>query len=257
MKIINNITEKLADDLRITIEPGSRVSVAAACFSVYAFEELRTQLERVSELRFIFTSPAFLEERPERAQREFYIPRLTREKALHGSEFEIRLRNDLSQKAISRECAQWIRQKALFRSNCTAEGMPGFLAVEGREQTAYAPISGFTRAELGCERGGDLFSMINRIDAPESQAYIKLPKAFFISTPVGKYSPDWAIAFHEGEVRHVYFVAETKGSNDTLELRGVESAKIECARAHFAAISNSGVTYGVVESFDQLLELVI
>ena len=74
MKIINNITEKLADDLRITVEPGSRVSVAAACFSVYAFEELRTQLERVSELRFIFTSPAFLEERPERAQREFYIP---------------------------------------------------------------------------------------------------------------------------------------------------------------------------------------
>ena len=56
----------------------------------------------------------------------------------------------------------------------TAEGMPGFLAVEGREQTAYAPISGFTRAELGCERGGDLFSMINRIDAPESQAYLKL-----------------------------------------------------------------------------------
>ena len=98
----------------------------------------------------------------------------------------------------------------------------------------------------------------DQLDRNEKVAlYIKLPKAFFISTPVGKYSPDWAIAFHEGEVRHVYFVAETKGSNDTLELRGVESAKIECARAHFAAISNSGVTYGVVESFDQLLELVI
>lgn len=98
----------------------------------------------------------------------------------------------------------------------------------------------------------------DQLDRNEKVAlYIKLPKAFFISTPVGKYSPDWAIAFHEGAVRHVYFVAETKGSNDTLELRGVENAKIECARAHFAAISNSGVTYGVVESFDQLLELVI
>ena len=97
-----------------------------------------------------------------------------------------------------------------------------------------------------------------QLDRNETVAlYIKLPKAFFISTPVGKYSPDWAIAFREGAVRHVYFVAETKGSNDTLELRGVENAKIECARAHFAAISNSGVTYDVVESFDQLLELVI
>lgn len=86
--------------------------------------------------------------------------------------------------------------------------------------------------------------------------YWKLPKSFFISTPVGKYSPDWAIAFHEGQVKHVYFVAETKGNNDTLELRGIEQAKIECAKAHFAAISNSSVTYDVVSTFEQLLELV-
>ena len=222
MKIINNITEKLADDLRITVEPGSRVSVAAACFSVYAFEELRTQLERVSELRFIFTSPAFLEERPERAQREFYIPRLTREKALHGSEFEIRLRNDLSQKVISRECAQWIRQKARFRSNCTAEGMPGFLAVEGREQTAYAPISGFTRAELGCERGGDLFSMINRIDAPESQAYLKLFDQLWadkrrLQDVTGEVLDSLTAAFQENSPEFLYFFALYNIFNDFLE----------------------------------------
>ena len=86
--------------------------------------------------------------------------------------------------------------------------------------------------------------------------YVKLPKSFFISTPVGKYSPDWAIAFHEGAVKHVYFVAETKGSNDTMELRGVENAKIECAKAHFAAISNNSVTYDVVSNFGELINLV-
>lgn len=97
----------------------------------------------------------------------------------------------------------------------------------------------------------------SQLDINEKVAlYWKLPKSFFISTPVGKYSPDWAIAFHEGQVKHVYFVAETKGSNDTLELRGVEQAKIECAKAHFAAISNSSVTYEVVGTFDQLLDLV-
>ena len=96
-----------------------------------------------------------------------------------------------------------------------------------------------------------------QLDINEKVAlYVKLPKSFFISTPVGKYSPDWAIAFHEGEVKHVYFVAETKGSNDTMELRGVEEAKIQCAKAHFAAISNSSVTYDVVKDFEQLLNLV-
>ncbi|MFR5901695.1 MAG: hypothetical protein ACLUIO_19730 [Neglectibacter timonensis] len=96
-----------------------------------------------------------------------------------------------------------------------------------------------------------------QLDINEKVAlYVKLPKSFFISTPVGKYSPDWAIAFHEGSVKHVYFVAETKGSNDTMELRGVEEAKIECAKAHFAAISNSSITYDVVKDFDQLLNLV-
>ena len=86
--------------------------------------------------------------------------------------------------------------------------------------------------------------------------YVKLPGSFFISTPVGKYNPDWAIAFHEGAVRHIYFIAETKGNTDTMELRGVEAAKIACAKAHFAAISSESVTYDVVDSFAKLMELV-
>lgn len=86
--------------------------------------------------------------------------------------------------------------------------------------------------------------------------YTKLPSSFFISTPVGKYNPDWAIAFNEGSVKHIYFIAETKGNTDSLELRGVELAKIECAKAHFAAISNESVTYDVVDSFEKLMNLV-
>ena len=171
MKIINNITQKLADDLRVTMKKGSRVSVAAACFSVYAFEELKKQLEGLEELRFIFTSPAFLGEMPPKVQREFYIPRLDREKALHGGAFEIRLRNAFCQRTISQECAEWVREKVRFKSNRTAESISGFLTIDAK--VAYAPISGFTRAELGCERGDRLLSIINRIDAPESEAYLK------------------------------------------------------------------------------------
>ena len=96
------------------------------------------------------------------------------------------------------------------------------------------------------------------LDISEKVAvYVKLPSSFFTSTPVGHYNPDWAIAFTEGSVRHIFFVAETKGNTDSLELRGVENAKIECARRHFAAISNEEVVYEVVDSFEKLMQKVI
>ena len=87
--------------------------------------------------------------------------------------------------------------------------------------------------------------------------YVKLPDGFYISTPVGKYNPDWAIAFYEGTVKHIYFVAETKGSMRSIQLRAIEDAKVACATEHFKAISGANVVYDVVDSYQSLLEKVM
>lgn len=86
--------------------------------------------------------------------------------------------------------------------------------------------------------------------------YVKLPDGFYISTPVGHYNPDWAIAFYEGTVKHIYFVAETKGSMNSMQLRLIEESKIHCAKEHFKAISNGEVVYDVVDSYKTLLDMV-
>ena len=87
--------------------------------------------------------------------------------------------------------------------------------------------------------------------------YVKLPDGFYISTPVGHYNPDWAIAFYEGNIKHIYFVAETKGSMNSMQLRLIEESKIHCAREHFKAISNGNVIYDVVDSYQSLLDKVM
>lgn len=86
--------------------------------------------------------------------------------------------------------------------------------------------------------------------------YVKLPDGFYISTPVGRYNPDWAIAFYAGTVKHIYFVAETKGSMNSMQLRLIEESKIHCAKEHFKAISSGEVVYDVVDSYQSLLDLV-
>ena len=87
--------------------------------------------------------------------------------------------------------------------------------------------------------------------------YVKLPKGFYINTPVGHYNPDWAIAFNEGSVKHIYFVAETKGSMNSLQLKPIEQAKINCAREHFKTISSDTVQYDVIDSYQALLDKVM
>ncbi len=171
MQLIDNINQTLRNDLVATIKSGSRVSIAAASFSIYAFQELKDQLKDIDELRFIFTSPSFTTEKADKQRREFYIPRLNRERDLFGSEFEIKLRNELSLKAVAKECAEWIRQKACFKSNRTNENMMGFINVD---DVNYMPITGFTTVDLGCERGNNAYQFVQRTDAPMSQFYLNL-----------------------------------------------------------------------------------
>ena len=175
MQIIDNINKTVKEDLQESIRRGSKMSVAAACFSMYAYQELKKQLEQVDEFSFIFTSPTFVKERAEKEKREFYIPRLNRESSLYGTEFEIKLRNEMTQRAIARECADWIRRKVTFKSNTTGENMGGFMTVASKEeQVAYMPINGFTTVDLGCERGNNSYNMVNRIEAPFATQYIQL-----------------------------------------------------------------------------------
>ena len=175
MKIFDNISEIVRDDMSATIKKGSKVSVAAACFSMYAYKELKKQLEGVENFRFIFTSPTFTTEKASKEKREFYIPRLNRESSLYGTEFEIKLRNEMTQKSIAKECADWIRRKAVFKSNITGENMAGFMTVDSlAEQVAYMPMAGFTTVDIGCERGNNSYNMTNRMEAPFSTQYMQL-----------------------------------------------------------------------------------
>lgn len=175
MKIFDNITDIVRDDLKETLKDGSKVSIAAACFSMYAYKELKNQLEQIDEFRFIFTSPTFIKEKAEKQKREFYIPQLNRENSLYGTEFEIKLRNEMTQKAIARECADWIRRKVVFKSNVTGENMGGFMTVDSSaEQMAYMPMNGFTTVDIGCERGNNSYNMVNRLEAPFATQYIQL-----------------------------------------------------------------------------------
>lgn len=175
VKVFDNVTEILRDDMASTISKGCKVSIAAACFSMYAYKELKKQLESVDECRFIFTSPTFVTEKAEKQKREFYIPRLNRESSLYGTEFELKLRNEMTQKAIAKECADWIRRKATFKSNTTGENMGGFVTVANNEQqVAYMPMNGFTTVDIGCERGNNSYNMVNRFEAPFSDSYMQL-----------------------------------------------------------------------------------
>jgi len=171
MEIIDNVNKTLKDDLSAEIKAGSKISIAAACFSIYAYQELKSQLKNIDELRFIFTSPTFTAEKAKKEKREFYIPRLSRERSLYGTEFEVRLRNELSQKAIAKECTEWIRSKVMFKSNMTDENMMGFINVDNKN---YMPVNGFTTVDLGCERGNNAYNMVHKSASPHSEAYINL-----------------------------------------------------------------------------------
>ena len=154
MLLIDNNNIKLADDLKSEIKEGSKLSIFAASFSIYAYAELKKELENIDELRFIFNSPTFTKESAKKKKREFYIPRHTREQNLFGSNFEVKLKNELTQKAIAKECADWIRSKVKFKSYILNDNKPGYMIVD---DATYSPVTDFTTKDLGVD--------VNNIDA--------------------------------------------------------------------------------------------
>ncbi|CDN30783.1 DEAD/DEAH box helicase-like protein [Mucinivorans hirudinis] len=157
-----------------TITKDSRISIAASYFSIFAFEALKKELQDIAELRFIFTSPTFISEKAAKEKREFYIPRLGRERSLYGTEFEVKLRNELSQRAIAKECAEWIKSKVRFKSNTTTSTIPNFLHIDAENKFVYQPLNSFTTTNLGCEKGDELCNPVNRMPAPISENYLKI-----------------------------------------------------------------------------------
>ena len=219
MELINNINKTLRDDIVAQMKAGSRLSIAASCFSIYAFQELKEALKDIKELRFIFTSPTFTTEKTPKQQREFYIPRLDRERTLYGSEFEVKLRNELTQRAIARECADWIREKACFKSNKTNEQMMGFINLD---DISYSPINGFTTVDLGCEKGNAAYTMIQKAEVPFSKAYIDLFNQIWndscrLQVVTEEVIDSISNAYKENAPEFLYFVALYNIFNEFLE----------------------------------------
>jgi len=180
LEMIDNINCLLGNDLKKTIKPGSRLKIAASCFSIYAFEALKAELCSIESLQFIFTAPTFVPtnvtDRLRKERREFFIPKARRESGLYGTEFEIQLRNKLTQRAVARECAAWIRKKAKFKSNTSKASMQQFMHVDSSaDGVAYMPISGFTAVDLGYQKGDAVSNFVTKFDEPNhSQLYLQL-----------------------------------------------------------------------------------
>lgn len=165
MELINNIDKLLGDDLKTEINKNSKISIAASYFSIYAFEELKKELNDIDELNFIFTSPTFIKEGIKKQKREFHIPMHSNEKSIYGNSFEVKLKNELSQKAIAKECSEWIKQKVKFKTNVTDGALNGMINVVNKDKsTTYMPINSFTTVDLGYERGNNLSNMITKIN---------------------------------------------------------------------------------------------
>ena len=219
MELIDNVHKNLRDDLKEVMRDGSKVSVAAASFSIYAFQELRKELEKCEEFRFIFTAPTFTAEKAKKEKREFYIPRMSRESNLYGTEFEIKLRNEMTQKAIAKECAAWIKKKAQFKSNVTKENMMGFIHVD---DSSYAPITEFSTVDLGCERGNNAYSMIQKMDAPFSKEYLRLFEELWqdkdrLQDVTDVVLDNISTAYNENSPDFIYFVTLYNIFNEFLE----------------------------------------
>lgn len=173
MMEIDNRSIRLGDELKKEIKPGSKVKIAAATFSMFAFQQLKEELETIEELKFIFTNPTFVTDETRVGYREYTIPKKEREQSIFGGRYELKLMNELTQKAIARECADWIRKKARFKSiNIETDEMPNGMRIETDDDTiAVDRLKNFDRKELGYD--SSLFKTTRHIyRAPLSLSYL-------------------------------------------------------------------------------------
>lgn len=180
MKLLDNINSTFGEDLKQTLTRGSQLKIAAAYFSIYAYAALKKELEKIEALQFIFTSPTFVAEavtdKVQKEKREFIIPKRDRESSLYGTEFEIHLKNQLTQKAIAKECAAWIKRKVTFKSNKSNAPMQALACLQKSTTTiAYMPIQDFTPVGLGFEKGDAISNIVNRFDRQsDTDVYLRL-----------------------------------------------------------------------------------
>jgi hypothetical protein len=228
VELIDNINRLLGDDLKKTLKPQARLKIAASCFSMYAFEALKSELEKIEELSFIFTSPTFVAnevtDKVQKERREFHIPKSDRERSLYGSEFEIQLRNKLTQRAIAKECADWMRRKATFKSNRSKAPMQQFACVQAKETaTAYMPLHGFTAVDLGYQQGNAVSNLVNKMDeAAFTSTYISLFDQIWVDPEkledvTAQICDHIASVYQENSPEHVYFLMLYNIFNEFLE----------------------------------------
>ncbi|MEI7432503.1 MAG: SNF2-related protein, partial [Betaproteobacteria bacterium] len=228
MVIIDNINHLLGNDLKQTIRGGARLKIAASCFSIYAYEALKKELEKVHSLEFIFTAPAFLPElatdKLRKEHREFQIPKIERERSFCGSPFEIQLKNRLTQKAIARECADWIKRKAKFKSNRGKAPMQQFASVcNGDVGAVYLPLHGFTAVDLGVQKGDAVSNIVHKMaDAPVTATYLNLFEQIWhdqerLEDVTALICDHIAAVYQENSPEHIYFLILFNIFNEFLE----------------------------------------
>ena len=225
MKLIDNVNHRLGDDLKSNLKKGSKLSIAASSFSIYAFEALKQELEKIDELRFIFTSPTFIEENFIKEVPRFFIPHLYKEADLCGGEFELRLKNQLNQRAIARECSKWVKNKVVFKSN-KHHHLPinGMIHVKNgnRDESAYSNLSSFTTSDLGITHKKGFPTLIQKSAYPDSKAYLDWFNQIWendddLKDVTRKVQEYFESAYKENSPEFIYFITLYNIFNDFLE----------------------------------------
>ena len=225
MQLIDNVNKRLGEDLKETIKKGSKLSIAASTFSIYAFEALKKELGKIEELRFIFSSPTFIEEKFQKESRKFYIPHIYRESELCGGEFELRLMNQLNQRSIARECSQWVKEKVVFKSNKhNNQSLNGLIHVQNKDQNdhAYLNVNSFTTSDLGVTHKKGFPTLIQKASYPDSSAYLEWFDQIWkndedLKEVTEKVQNYFENAYKENSPEFIYFITLYNIFNDFLD----------------------------------------